>query len=145
MSRAPQHLAGERLSRLRALLQEKPLRRADMQKLLDVSKDTADRYLRILRASKEVHIARYDRNTEGGQPFAWFAYGDKPDAPKPRPFNDSEQSKRYYRKMRREDPIKFAAYLHRAGIRTKTRNRKLKGLPLVPADPMLAWIPRRAA
>lgn len=134
-----------RLSQLRAALADKPLRRKDMARLLDVSEDTVYRYLKILRDVKEVHVGRWERNTEGGQPFAWFAAGDKPDAPKPRPLTNSEQGKRYYRKMKRDDPAKYTAYLSRARVRVKMRRRESAGKPPVPADPMLAWIPRRAA
>lgn len=134
-----------RLARLRVALADKPLRRKDMARLLNVSEETIYRYLKTLRDAKESHIDHWTRNTEGGQPFAWYAYGDKPDAPKPRPLTNAEQGKRYYRKMKRDDPAKYSAYLSRARLRTKLRNRKASGKPPVPADPMLAWIPRRAA
>lgn len=132
-----------RLDRLRALLAIRPMTRAEIAGRLHASIQSVYRYLRHLREQKEVYVGHWERNPDGGQPIAYFTLGSKKDAPKPRPFTEAEQAKRCYSKMKRQEPAKYTAYLERARHQSKIRYRLNRGLPLVPTDPMLVWIPQR--
>lgn len=134
-----------KMDRLRELLKAGQLTRVEMAKKLECSSDTIGRYLRQMRnpRHREVRIAHWERNLDGGQPTAFYGYGSEKDAAKPKPYTESQLARRYYQKMKREEPAKYVAYLERAKHRAKVKHRTMKGQPLVPADPMLAWIPRR--
>ncbi|HJV52816.1 MAG TPA: hypothetical protein VJ652_15215 [Noviherbaspirillum sp.] len=139
MTRTPSRI---KLERLRTLLQSGETTRDEMADKLAISEDSVGRYLRFLRSGEETHIKRWQRR-EGAPPIAFYVYGKGKDAAKPRAFSEREQNKRCYAKMKRDDPAKYAAYLDRARLRAKERNRKLRGKPIVPADPAFSWIPRR--
>lgn len=131
-----------KLERLRSMLAKEPMTRKEIMSGLSCAKDAAHRYLQHLRTQQEVYIHHWERNLEGGQPFAYFFLGDGKDSPKPRALSESEQSRRQRRKMKRDDPAKYCRYLERGKHRAKISHRQGSGQPFVPADPMLAWIPR---
>lgn len=136
-----------RVEKLLALLSEGELSRNEIAEKLCMSEASADRYLKFLRQAGKVYVKRWERATgpHGGMPTAFYIAGDKEDGLRPKPLSKAEQSRKKYKRMKTEEPAKYAAYLDRAKLRAKMRNREKRGVPFVPADPMLAWIPRRAA
>ena len=70
-------------------------------------------------AAKLVHIARWIRRPNGGMPRPVFAWGDKPDAPKPAPMTETEKAKRYKQKLR-ADPERWSAHCARRSFRERT-------------------------
>jgi hypothetical protein len=129
MTRADQAIAD-----IAAELAHKPMSRDALAESLLLSKSRTNVYVSQMHKERRIHVDSWCREASRGHWAQVFALGDLPDAPRPpaRPKSEVDKARR---KRNRE-----AAKAEQAQRKQIQRS----AAPVV-ADPMLAWIPRRAA
>jgi hypothetical protein len=125
--------AQEVIADIEAELDRKPMTRDDLAESLLISESRIGIYLARMKEEKLIHIAAWRKGAPTGHHAKVFARGDHPDAPKP-PTQPKSERDRVRRLQRKAEAAAAAAA---API-------KRSAAPALP-DPMLAWIPRRAA
>lgn len=69
----------------------------DVCEVLNVAKNTAEHYIKVLRKENQIYIHKYKRT--GGSMTNIYKTGDKPDAIKPSPMTRYEYDRRYKNKL----------------------------------------------
>lgn len=126
-------------TRILSLLQGRQMTTSQMAEALDLSPNTVRITAARMRDSlpKRIRIAAWTPSRQPGGPYAIYALGDQPDTPKPRRISKKEANRRAWRRIK-ADPVKHTDAL------MKQRIRHAKHSPPPPADPLMAWMPRRA-
>lgn len=131
--------AAESQAAILAIVRQQPSTRKRISEVAGMHKASITHHMRTLREEKKVYISRWEKQSRnGGQYMAVFALGSKQDAPKPTPMTKAEAARAFRRRLWK-DPAKHMDYIMKAKIRDTRRQ------PPPPPDPMLGWIPRRAA
>lgn len=128
-----------KVARLLDELTKRTMSAPEVAHYLSLSLNQARRYLSALRKGRQIHIARWLRSQTGGAPSAVYAAGEGKDAPRPVPISSVEATRRWWKKVKRDDPAKYEVHLAKA--RQRYRNRTFKPRPDVAA----AWLFKEAA
>jgi hypothetical protein len=135
------HAAKRRILQIRSTLTFGRKTAEEISKAISLSKRAVCYYMNHLRrcTPRQVHICGWTR-PDGSNVWApVFALGDKADKPRP-PRKSAAQRMRDARRRINADPERFFEYRKKEELRNAIRRPRKKKPP---ADPMLAWIPRR--
>jgi hypothetical protein len=103
---------------------------AEIIKRSGYSLATVSRNIAMLRAEKEIHIARWGKPPKAGRFYAVFAVGSAPDAPRLEPVSNNERMAKV-RRIRKETGAIFE-------YRAKQRGRYHAKRATYRRDPLLA-------
>lgn len=83
-----------RIERILALLEVNAMSVLELATAMPCGRDTANRYLRHLHHTRQVHIVEYARFSISGSPTAYYQAGRAKDADRPKPMTTQERSAR---------------------------------------------------